>query len=285
MRGVTLVELIVALVLTSVIVGSVARLLTEGRRVHDLQVARADLNSSMRTMISVLPAELRSLDPTDPGGSDLEEPLSSASVTFRAMRGLFFTCRSGSVDSLVLERNRVYGLRSTIDVDHDSLLIFLERDRTKRNADEWIRANAAWVDDATLSCPGGAGSITVHLGAAAPVGLAEVAAGAPVRSFEMMRIREYVDVFGDRWIGAERFSKAGGRRGGIQPLFGPVADPGLRLTYHDSLGRPTLDAAEVRAIGLTLVGRIARRLRTRSPGSWSADTLVTAIRLRNGRKP
>jgi hypothetical protein len=103
--------------------------------------------------------------------------------------------------------------------------------------------------------------------------------GGPIRTFEVVRLAEYASS-GQRWLGMASLS--GGDL--IQPVAGPLAEPGLMLEFLGGDGALVLAPSAVRSVEVTLVGATERKV----PRSWTggantilAETLSTRVFLRN----
>lgn len=283
-RGFTLVELIVGVILSGIVGTTIFFLLTNSQRAYQMQTERTRLNNSTRATVAILPAELRELNAADTLESDILE-MTATSVAFKAMRGLFFVCQqptgSGPNGTVVLWRSPVYGLRTDIDENRDSVLIFAEGDASTRTDNYWLHANVNGAPTTGTACPGGAASITLTLNGAEPGGsMGDIGLGAPLRTYEVVRLSTYTDGLGDLWLGGQRYTKGAGY-GTIQPLLGPLAASGLQLTYLDQFGVTTTDEEEVAQIGVVVIGQTAAPIQTPGGLVRGVDTLITAVALRN----
>jgi prepilin-type N-terminal cleavage/methylation domain-containing protein len=277
-RGLTLVELLIALVLMGVISAAISQLLVSNQRVYRQQTQRVELNDNMRTAIAVLPGEFRELNASDPLGSDIIA-MSDSSITYKAMRNLYVACAQTNGPQVVLD-TAVIGLRA-LDPDTDSLLLFADSSTNGRTDDRWIHADVVAVQSAK-TCPGGRPSLTVTI-APAVVLTDSVHAGAPVRAFEVVEVRSYSDANGDLWLGGRRWNKNSGWSA-IQPFVGPLQARGLRFAYSDANGAATSDVTQVARISITVIGRTAEPVRLSPRGiGYLVDSLVTHVALRNNR--
>ncbi len=301
-RGFTLIELMVALVLSVLVVAVVYRLLLNTQRVSRAQHARVGIQDNVRAGATIVTNELRELGydsvPAAAGPALVAAVGSSAAnsdlllaqpgrVRYRAMRGFGVTCVAPTSGRLVLRRSLYSGLRDP--VAGDDLAIFVEGSPTTGLDDAWVQA--AVVGAAPGPCADGAPgigvSVTWPLPAVATAAVPGMVAGGPVRSFEVMEMQYYVSG-GKSWLGMRSVSAGGS----IEPLVGPLADStggtrGMTLSYldKDDLGTATLD--DVRTIALELRGITDERV-YRSGGQTSAvDTLSATARvaLRNALRP
>ena len=64
-RGLTLVELLVALVLLSIVSAALYRVLVSNQRIYQAQTQRIDMQQNIRAAAQILPADLRELDASE----------------------------------------------------------------------------------------------------------------------------------------------------------------------------------------------------------------------------
>jgi len=278
-RGFTLVELLVALALTSLVGAIVLHLLTAIQRATAAQAERMLLQATLRTGAQVVAAELRELA-SGPSGTDLIH-LSADSVTYRAARGLGFTCAVGPSQVKILDSpQRPFSATRGIAPSRDSLLLFVEGDSATAADDTWVRLPIAGVAPATCGTQPAIAVATPNLTAVLPGGvLASVVVGGPVRTEEVMRLKQYASG-GQQWVGAASVSG----NDAVQPLLGPIAPGGFRLTYLTGTGIFTSNPSEVRQVLVSLIAMSSRAVaQAGSSGSnvMLMDTLETRIALRN----
>lgn len=279
-RGFTLVELMIALILMSVVGTVIYRLVSSTQRVATAQAERMLLQSNVRTGALVVPAELREIATNAAGQTDLVQ-IAADSVTYRAARGIGFTCAVTSTqvkirNSAVLPYS---GLRG-VSAGRDSLLLFVESDPTTAADDRWVRLAVSSVATSTCGSDPAIAVTTPNFLALLPGGLlSTVVVGGPVRVEEVMRLKGYASG-ADRWVGAQSVSAGES----VQPILGPIAANGFRLAYFDSVGATTTVPASVRTIQVTLIGvteRAVARGGNSGPNALIQDTLVTRVMLRN----
>src|SRR4051812_18237024 len=112
-RGFTLVEVIVALALTLVVIGSIHRLLVTTQRLSRTQAAQLGVQSNVRAGALLIAHELRELNAVDGGSTDRADILtmSATSITYRAARGIGFVCQSLLPGQIRLARSTFSGAR------------------------------------------------------------------------------------------------------------------------------------------------------------------------------
>jgi prepilin-type N-terminal cleavage/methylation domain-containing protein len=286
-RGFTLAELLVALVLLGIVSLGIYRVLLNNQRMYQAQTQRIDLQQNIRAAVTIIPSDLREIDPTD---SDIVG-MGSDSIRFRAMRQFAVACTPPVLGAglggltLTVWKSLTYGASQFST--NDSLLIFYAgASDTTRADDVWIPA-AITVNPVSATCTGGAvGSgwlMTVSLSATTRVpfvnGLGGIPVNAPVRGFDMVTYKLYQATDGQYYIGYRLGN------GTIQPAIGPVLSTGLALVYYDSTGAVTADRARVRTIRITVRGMTAQPVRQPNGStSQAVDSITTLVALRNYRR-
>ena len=280
--GVTLVELLLAIVLLTLLTAAVLRTSLALGRASVAVAEHATVQAGVRTGMVLARAELREL------GSDLAGPdllrLAPDSITFRAARGFGVTCALWAAQIHILDAPPLpFSRLRSIVAGRDSLLLFVEGDATSRLDDRWIALPVLAVGSTSCAGRPAIAVQTVDVTASLPSAtLADIVVGGPVRTFEVVRLAEYASG-GQRWLGLA--SVSGGEA--IQPLAGPLAGDGVTLEYLDEFATPVVDPAAVRSIRITLVGASARAAAlgwTGGPKAFVAETVATRLFLRNVRR-
>jgi prepilin-type N-terminal cleavage/methylation domain-containing protein len=297
-RGFTLVELMVAMVLTLAVCGVTYKILLTNQQVARTQSEHVGMQDNVRAGGLIVSNELREVGydsvPTAAGlaaagvVSGVVRPalqiILPGRLEYKAMRGLGFTCAVPTSTQLKL---RWYnGLRNP--AVNDSVANFVDGDASRTDDDAWVHAKITAV--AASTCADGV-TPAIQLTIAYPgvVNGATVAGkmiqGGPVRVFEIMQMRYYVSN-GQSWLGMLSQSD-----NAPQPVVGPLADStatqrGLTFGYLDNAGNPTAVAANVRTITVTLRGVSDYAIRTTKNYS-TVDTLsmTSTIALRNALRP
>jgi prepilin-type N-terminal cleavage/methylation domain-containing protein len=275
MKGFTLVEVLLALVLALAIGGAASRLILIGQRVGRGQVERLAEQENLRTGVHIVANELRELGFDSlpaVGGVGWVAPSSDilvgevGRIRYRAMRGIGFTCGAPAPTQLLLREATWVGLRQPA-ANVDSVALYLEADPDTTGDDGWTRARVTGVAGGT--CADGTRAIALTTAWESPPladgAMGRIALGGPVRIFETMEI-QYYPQDGRMWLGMRSLS----RGEAIQPLLGPLT--AFSLGYLDREGRTTSVMTDVRAIALALRGE-------------SGLTLGTRIGLRNAGRP
>ena len=272
-RGFTLVEILVSLVLMVVVAGIGLRLFLLQHWTGVAQSETAAVQAALRAGSLFLATELRELGGS-PGDPDILV-FAPESLTYRAMRGIGFTC-ARAPGSILVDTAGFSGYRG-IQTGRDSVLLHFEGRIDTSADDRWIHLPVQSIG--TSSC-GGAGALQLATAIdTVTFPLHRFATLAPLRSFEIMQVKLYQSG-GEYWVGARSVS-AGET---IQPLTGPLTSNGLELSYRDSLGGLPTTADQIRSIGIVL--RATSSLPVRSSGGFRAparliDSLVATVTLRN----
>lgn len=287
-RGLTLIELLVAVVLTAVIGLTVVRMLQTMQRSSTGQLQQVDMQSNVRSAALAVPTELReigydSLITFIPAGidaieSDLEE-IQATRVRFRASRGMGIYCELEPSETVLRIARPLFAHRDP--APEDTFLIFTEREKLISGDDQWLPLPVASIDP-NSTC-GGRPALALTLTAPNKINGGVVIMGAPVRYFETMEYGLMV-TGGRAWLGARSISKA---EVNLTPVLGPLQNPGgFSLRYFDNNGLEVAaggDPRLVRRVEITLngetEGRVSLAGATQSqPGAWR---LVTQVTLRN----
>jgi len=279
-RGFTITELMIALVLFALAAGSIGRVMINSQRLSRAQVEVISMQSNLRTGALVVPSELRELA-TDGTNSDILA-MTSSNITFRAMRGLGFTCSVTSTSIKILDTSTVpfYGSRSIIN-GRDQIVVFVENDPNFPTDDNWLVLTPTAVDLSNNCGSRNAIMLTVaDFSAQLTNGISDIVVGGPVRSFEVMELGP-VTSGGHTWLGARSVSAG---QATLQPVLGPLETNGFGLEYFDAAGTTTTVPADVRQLRVTLRGSTEHAV-SRGLGDAPAlvrDSLVTTVTLRNG---
>jgi hypothetical protein len=270
--GFTLPEIMLALVVTLMVMGSIYKLLLTTQRAARAQAERVVLQSSVRAGSLIVTNELGELG-TVPGGTPEQNDIlamGAAAVTYRAMRGTGFICQAPEGSVVRLAQATFSGHRNP-QAARDEAYVFAPGDPATGKKDTWLPLKILSVAT-TLACPAGQGSgITLTLSGNPPAEL--LAPGTPVRFAEIMELRLY-RADDNSWLGIR--SVATGEA--IQPLVGPLAAAeGFALEYLDAFGAPTLDRTAIS----TILVRLRGMLQGAEQSAGIGEELITRVALRN----
>jgi prepilin-type N-terminal cleavage/methylation domain-containing protein len=305
-RGLSLVELLVALVLLGIVTAALYRVLVNNQRIYDSQTQRIDLQQNIRAATTVIPADLREIDASE---GDIISA-SGTDITFRAMRWMGIACSApvtGPSDlvetpvlTLTIMNQKLVGQRTP--VVGDSVLIRYEGDEGSRLDDGWVPGLINGIVNA--NCPAGqpyngTPGLQLIVGAQmrrndAPPALKtpnhtnSIYTGAPVRGFITARYSLYQPAGDTSWyVGLTRGASV------IQPIIGPVLPNGLSFSYFNDTTAPALNPAlandlpRVGSIVFTLRARTQRQVRGQvgtSSLTSIIDSVSVRVSLRNNRR-
>ena len=288
-RGFTLVELLVTLTILGVLGTVLTQLLLNQQRFFQRSVEQASVRRELRTAMSILPAEIRSLSTS---GGDLTG-LSETAMQFRGLIGASIVCAKPSNTQIDLPpidlAHNVLTSWYTQPVAGDTVYAFDEGDSRGAEDDAWVARRITAVTATTTPCPGapytdpvadaGKRRFRITVASALPD---SVKIGAGVRFYRHMRY-ELSESSEQKWY-LSRSEYAGGW---TSPTYmsGPYEAPtkgGIRFRYFDSTGVEITSVANARS-----VARVDLLLRARGmPGSQKntaapEDWLAFRIALRN----
>src|SRR5262245_8449970 len=226
-RGVTLLELLVALSLFGVVGSVVLALLRRTEDTTRRQAQLIDVRQNLRIASSFLPIELRELDAAD------EDVLAMGptALTIRAQRQLAFLCRSpqagaspGEVILTIRDAPRA-GLRDFNPVG-DSILVFADGDPGTPDDDGWVAGSFGSLAPGLCfdGSPGRRFTAGLRPISGRPTAWGLVS-GSPVLGFEILSYRLYRASEDGRWYIGQQIA------GDLQPVLGPVTSDGLAFTY------------------------------------------------------
>lgn len=278
--GFTLIEMLIAVVILSLVAASVNKVLTSQQRLAVAQVEQASVQSNVRNGSMIAATELWELASSPAGLSDIKT-FDAGGLTYRAMRSLGLACQVSRTE-VRIRTAPLYQYRNIV-AGQDSLFLFVERDPQSSTDDSWLPLRITSVSNGS-SC-GGTAAIALGISAidTLTTPLSAIVTEAPIRTFEVMELRA-VTVGTQNWLGARSVS---GGEANLQPVAGPVTANGVRFTYLDSLGTATAVGGRIRSIRIDLTGESDRAVRTlRSPVVQKVqDSLSTVVTLRNAPLP
>ncbi len=265
--GHTIIEVALALVLFSIVLGTVYIALIAQHRFYVRNAQLASTRNAARVAAEVLTGELRA---ASPAGGDLYA-IAADSVALRSSTGFGVVC---SVSGNTIQLWRLTGTFG--DSENDSALVFLENTLDTSQDDAWTAVRIRDVRSGGQGeCPDGR-SPTLRL--VLDRELAGVIVGAPLRAFRPYVYKLYTGSDGRWWLGQRL------RYGRFQPVTGPFAPPGeggLRFEFLKRGGVPARDPAEVVEVRISIRARSTHRMLWSGGARFLADTLSTAVYLRN----
>jgi prepilin-type N-terminal cleavage/methylation domain-containing protein len=248
-RGFTLIELMIAIVLASIVLGSIYKTLQNNQRFYRSESQVLDVQQGVRAVAQLLPSELREVDAV--AGDILA--MGPDSISIRALRNTYFICAPPLVASgkIITRNSQVYGYRA-VDPTRDRALVF-------RDGNTQLASDDTWQDFAITSviggalCTDGTGAGTIMNLTGPTSKLDSVTIGSPVRTYERVTYSLYVDSTGVGWLGVS--SLVNGSWSSVSPVAGPLnTTGGIALSYYDSTGAVTAVPTSVAQIRLVVRG-------------------------------
>lgn len=303
-RGFTLVELLIALVLTVSVGGIIMGLVSTTQKVSRSQAAVAAMQSNVRAGSLIVPADLREIGydtmisvPTGfatPNSSPDLITIAPTSIRFRAMRGFGVVCQLGTTEIKVAKPWFYYRDPTT----SDSFRLFVENNQAKAADDEWWPIQVTAIDETSTCGARPAWALTVndlsaltYLISGTTLAITSgIFDGAPLRAWEDMEYGLYQSG-GQWWLGARSHSNGDLS---YQPVLGPVmADSGVTFRYLDKneavidpTGNTEAARRAVRTIEITVRGETDERVALHGGDNAIANQRLTArVALRNVLRP
>ena len=267
-RGMTLVECAIALVISAVLLASVWALLLAGWRTARAESATVAVRQNVRAAAAVLRADLLGVSAR---GGDLLA-LSDSAFTLRATRGFGFLCASPSGGAVILW-DSLFSATRAVDPARDSALIFREGASATSEDDRWLHAGITSTRGG--GCGDGTSGTALVLAGVSSADLSGVTTGAPVRTFEMLEYRRYVDADHIGWLGVHG-PAAGGGWAATSPIAGPLRPrDGVVFRFTGRDGRASADPAGVALVEATINGLDPRPLS--APGRPLRPSVDSAV--------
>lgn len=283
--GFTLLEILIALLISGFLVTSIFQVLSGNSRFVALQSAREEVQQNARAALDLIAGDLRAVPP----GAILE--MEAEAIRFLQPRGWGVLCKTLDASDAVAWVIFPADLLPEADLfgrPHWGLAIEQTGDALQRTGD--FRSLAAPVretgadrcDIDPLPSPE-----LVRLGFRTPgppfVTGDSVPAGTPVMLYEELRydVAAASGPVSGRWI--RRMAGYGAAGPNMQPMAGPVPEgAGLSFTYLGEDGTPASAPAEVRRIGIEVVMRShSMRGDASSARPQQVDSARTEVHLRN----
>jgi hypothetical protein len=266
-EGHTVVEVILALLLFSVVASALSLVLVAQHRFYTIQAQVASTRDAARLAVEVLAGELRD---SSPSSGDLYA-IGPDSVALRSTLGLGVVC---AVSANTVSLWRLTGTFASLNTD--SALVFEEHQLDSSLDDRWTAARILNVQvGGTGLCPNGhPPTSTLSLDRA----VTGATVGSPLRGFRPYVYKLYRSRDGNWWLGQRL------RRGRIQPVAGPFASPvdgGLRLEYLTDTGAVTTDPGRVASVRIAVKAVSVRPVYRGRRADFVTDTLSTSVYLRN----
>lgn len=293
--GFTLVELMVAIVLVGIVLGSLINVIVRQQRFYRGATEVIDTRSQTRQAINLLPGDLRMLSS---GLGDIIEMRDSV-IDMYATVGTGVACRVGlqsvSLPPMNAARGQFTSWTSPPRIG-DQIHIFVNDSGTFRTH------RVISVDSNTVHCPGGTDPVIDGAADAgkqrywiqfAPAPDAFIVVGAPVRITRRVRYSLYQSPTDRQWyLGYREQTADAAVLTAIQPVSGPYRayapdnTSGLAFFYFDGAGAPTTNRLQVARVDVAVRTRTNQRIQisgmmTDADGRRShSDSLSIALRNR-----
>ena len=292
--GITLVDLVVALALFSVVATLMLSVLRGQQRFHVGALQIIETKRSVHQAVDLLYRELRGTS-----GADIYA-VSDSSIWFRSVHGASAVCAidSGRASLTLpgMTPRDPTGVSAFLTMPRagDSVLLFDPGDSATADDDRW-RGHVLTTDPSGGSCPvrpfglARPGEVARGIGiAVAPPVPPSVGVGSPVRFFRPASYSLYRSAGGEWMLGYS--TCATGACTVRQPLSGPYLPhasggvSGVAFRYYDAQGAPTGDRSRVARVDVMARARSASVLDVGHVRSQRyQDSLAVTIALRNRR--
>jgi len=294
-RGVTLIELIVAMAVGGVVLALVAAISVRQQRIYADVADRSALAAQLRQAATILPIDLRALSPA---AGDIREARDT-SIELRATIASAVACDT-LAGALVLAPSvtgeTTVGSYVTPVAAGDTAWTLAPND----SGDVWLAyaiesvASGGASDCAPIGPRLSASERTANRVAIRLVGSPPLTnlLGAPLRVTRLVRYSLYRGGDGRWYLGQRDWNTASLRFNTIQPVSGPFSSPasrGVLFQYSDSAGvllpSPVADSRAVTLVRIELRGQSQNAMRAFAAGSQgkSSDSLRLAVAVRNRR--
>jgi hypothetical protein len=266
-----MIEVIVALVIGMVVLGSVVQMLIVQGRGYKKQREQVDVRETARGAAQLLSWDLRQ---AAAGGSPFAA-MGANSVTLRSFRGLGTICAKHAL----LAR---YGLWKTggsiqATVDDTALVYQMGRGGWNRLKITAVGTPAA-MGVAACAWPGARPpDMVVEFAVTAATDTSYIKVGAPLRSFRRVQYAEYQQ--NNRWWLGRKVGGAASYELLTGPLLAPASN-GLAFTYYDTLGAVTANTAAVGSVAFTLRTESFKNTTIGSGYTYQHDSLTTKVAVR-----
>lgn len=266
-EGHTVVEVLLALLLFSVVATALCLVLVAQHRFYTIQAHVARTRNAARLAVEVLAGELRD---SSPSGGDLYA-VGPDSVALRSTSGFGIVCAVSANTVSLWRLTGTFGVLNT-----DSALVFEEHRFDSSLDDRWTAARILSVRlGGTGLCPNGRPpTATLALDRA----VTGATVGSPLRGFRPYVYKLYRGADGSWWLGQRL------RGGRFQPVTGPFAAPaqgGLRLEYLTDAGAITADPRRVSSVRIAVKAVSVRPISRGGRTDLVTDTLSMRVYLRN----
>ncbi|GAC1477048.1 MAG: hypothetical protein NVS1B4_19020 [Gemmatimonadaceae bacterium] len=300
-RGVTLVEMLVAMVILGIVAGTVMMTVVRQQQFYASMGNLISVRDNVRDAANFVSSELRALSP---GAGDIYA-MTDSSIDYRAARGAAVVCAidptgraSVTVPPARLASGSALSSWATAPQKGDSLLVFAD---TSTGSGAGVWQAYAVTQDASFgaSCPTSTGFTASAAEAASGVMLYvtpalpnTVGVGAPIRIFRRAHYSLYSSPAGSWYLGFYDCLSLSSRPtpcNAIAPVAGPflpyvaTGGSGVQFTYFDKSGAATATPTAVARIRLAVRGqaRTTGSAFGSSASGFKPDSIGLLIAVRN----
>ena len=269
-KGFTLVELLIYIVIAGVIMTSTYRLMITQGRAFTKQREVLDVRETNRSASALLAWDLRHAAM----GRSQVVVMNAGKLALRSIQGYGIVCAKHPL----LPRIALWKTGGSIaaTVNDTALIYSIGRDQWRRVKITQV-GNPGAMGIPACALPGApAPDVVVQIAVGTKLDTASIIVGAPFRNFHRIEYTEF-SADGRWWLGRRVGSAVG-----YEQLTGPLLPPpqGLAFAYHDTLGAVTANPAALGSIGFTLRAQSFKRARMAGSPAYVGDSLTTRVALR-----
>jgi len=300
--GFTLIELVIAMVLMSLVGGAIVKLLLRQQRFYNSTTDLIQTRQQLRQAAAMLPSDFRGISSV---GGDIYFMTDSA-LEFRSVSGSSVVCANigGKLSTVPRTLARRSNMTTWIrpPVVGDSIVVYNDGATLAVTDDGWSRYQITAMPPVTTNVANGcptttgltqAGDISVanpsYQFTLSPAAAATITVGAAIRFFRRVHYRIYRETdnqwylgFFDCWVGRAPVCNT------TQPIAGPFqpyannATSGVQFAYYDSTGAVTANPLLVARISLVVRGQSTGLVNlSGAGGTVFHDSLRIEVGLRN----
>jgi prepilin-type N-terminal cleavage/methylation domain-containing protein len=270
-RGFTMIEIIIALVLGLIVLGSVVQMMIVQGRGYRKQREMVDVRETAREAAQLLSWDLRQ---AAVGGSPFAV-MGANAVTIRSGRGVGTICAKHALLARYGLWKTAGNIQATVD---DTALVY----QLGRGAWSKLKITAVGTPVAmgVTACawPGGRPpEVVVEFAVNTQTDTSSIKVGAPFRSFRRVEYAEFQQ--NSRWWLGRKVGAAASYEQLTGPLLAPASN-GLAFVYYDTLGAVTANAAAVGSVQFTLRTESYKNTTVGSTFVYQRDSLTTKVAVR-----
>lgn len=270
-RGFSMIEVIVALVVGIILLGSVVQVMIVQGRSYRKQRELVDIRDTARQASALLAWDLRQ----SVIGDGPFATMGANSVTIRSARGVGTVCGKHPT----LPRFALWKTAGTfLATAEDTAVVYaIGRDKWKTLKITAVGSGAAMGISSCAYAGARAPDVVVEVAVTHKTDTSWVKVGAAIRSFRRVEYAEFQ--VGDRWWLGRRVGAAAAYERLTGPLLAPASN-GLAFTYYDTLGAVTTNPAAVGSVAFTLRTQSYKNTYVNNSYVYQHDSLTTKVSVR-----